>query len=217
MKQQKFDGIILDIDGTIWNTTGVVAVAWNRAIEQSSLPAKKVVAEILQKEFGKTMDVIAQDLWPNVSMSERPALLESCCKEEQIELEKTSWDLCYPSVVETVKKLSELYNFYVVSNCQSGYIEIMLKKTGLEKYIKDFECFGRTGKGKAENLIILKTRNNLHNPLYVGDTQTDCDSCIQAGIPFVWASYGFGTANSYYAKITTFSDLFQILFEAEEA
>lgn len=62
MKNSGFNGIILDIDGTIWNTTGIVAVAWNKAIEMSGLKAKKVNAQVLQQEFGKTMDTIASDL-----------------------------------------------------------------------------------------------------------------------------------------------------------
>ena len=28
-----FDGLILDVDGTIWNTTGIVAQAWNKTFD----------------------------------------------------------------------------------------------------------------------------------------------------------------------------------------
>ncbi|MBQ5450479.1 MAG: HAD family hydrolase, partial [Treponema sp.] len=94
---------------------------------------------------------------------------------------------------------------------QSGYIELTLEKTGLTPYVCDFECYGRTGRGKAENLMMLVSRNQITSPLYIGDTQTDCDACKQAGIPFVWASYGFGKADSYLAKLERFSDLTQIL------
>ena len=41
-------------------------------------------------------------------------------------------------------------NIYVVSNCQKGYIELMLEKTGMSEYITDFECYGNTGSGKAD-------------------------------------------------------------------
>lgn len=207
----KYDGIILDIDGTIWNTTGIVAVAWNKAIDMSGFNARKVVAQDLQKEFGKTMDKIAESLWPDLNADERAILITSCCAQEQEALYKLDMDISYPGVVETVKELSGLNNFYVVSNCQSGYIELTLEKTGLTPYVRDFECYGRTGRGKAENLMMLVSRNQITSPLYIGDTQTDCDACKQAGIPFVWASYGFGKADSYLAKLERFSDLTQIL------
>lgn len=41
MCNKKFDGLILDIDGTIWNTTGIVSVAWNKAIDISGYKVKK--------------------------------------------------------------------------------------------------------------------------------------------------------------------------------
>ena len=190
----KYDGIILDIDGTIWNTTGVVAIAWNRAIDISKFPAKKV---------------IAQDLWPNLDENQREVLLANCCSEEQIALKETVIDITYPTVVETIKELSAVTNFFVVSNCQDGYIELMLEKTGLSPYVRDFECFGRTNKGKAENIQILVQRNQLVAPVYVGDIQGDCDACRQAGVPFIWASYGFGQVSDYVAKLEKFSDLIE--------
>jgi phosphoglycolate phosphatase len=205
----KYDGIILDIDGTIWNTTGVVAVAWNKAIDVSKLNVRKVNAQILQREFGKTMDVIADDLWPELDEKQRDILLSNCCTEEHVALKENKLDITYPSVVDTIKELSAVTNFFVVSNCQDGYIQLTLEKTGLEPYVKDFECFGRTGKGKAENIQMLVQRNQLVAPVYVGDIQGDCDACHQAGVPFIWAAYGFGDVSDYVAKLEKFSDLIE--------
>ncbi len=207
----KFDGIILDIDGTIWNTAGLICVAWNRAIDITGFDVKKLNAQGLQKEFGKPMDVIAKDLWPELDDEKRNVLVANCLTEEQIELEKNTIDVCYEGVVETVKELSASQNFFVVSNCQAGYTEVMLEKTGLKPYIIDYEYFGRTGKGKAENIMLIKARNNLLNPVYVGDTQGDSDACFQAGIPFIWAAYGFGEVKNFYRKIDSFSQLKDVL------
>lgn len=207
----KYDAIILDIDGTIWNTTGIVAVAWNKAVDESGFRVRKMIAQDLQKEFGKTMDKIAQSLWPDLNADEQSILMSACCAKEQQALEELTLDITYPGVVKTIKELSSLNNFYVVSNCHSGYIEVMLKKTGLKDCIKDYECYGRTGRGKAENLMMLVSRNQSTCPVYIGDTQTDCDACRQAGIPFIWASYGFGKASSYTAELKKFSDLPKII------
>lgn len=212
---KKFDGIILDIDGTIWNTTGIISVAWNRAIDISGLNARKVNAQMLQAEFGKTMEVIAQDLWPELTEKERSVLMSYCCTEEQIALKENTLDITYPGVVETIRELSCTENFFIVSNCHNGYIEILLEKTGLTPFIKDYECYGRTGKGKAENIQILMARNQLTEPLYIGDTQTDCDACLQAEVSFAWAAYGFGTASAYREKLEKFSDLKNIIVDEE--
>ena len=58
-----FDGIIFDIDGTIWDTTEVVAQAWNAAIDKNFPQVPHVTANDLKKQFGKTMDEIAQNLF----------------------------------------------------------------------------------------------------------------------------------------------------------
>ncbi len=202
-----FDSLILDIDGTIWNTTDVVAVAWNQAIIRSDFQVAPVNGKLLQKEFGKTMDVIALDLWPELDVARRTRLMALCCEEEQHALRENEADISYPGVIEGVRSLSAKVPVFVVSNCQAGYIELTLSRTGLQECVKDFECFGRTGKGKADNLRLVVQRNSLHAPVYVGDTQGDCDACTEAGIPFIWAAYGFGSADSYYAKIDSFSQL----------
>ncbi len=54
--------------------------------------------------------------------------------------------------------------------------------------------------------MIIK-RNGLSKALYVGDTQTDCDSAYAAGADFAYASYGFGTADRYDMKLEDISDL----------
>ena len=209
--KSKFQGIILDIDGTIWNTTGLAAKGYNTAIEKSGTGARKVTTEILQREFGKTLDAISADLWPELSILDRQNLIANCCKEEHIEVSNNENDITYPGVIDTIKELSSTETFYIVSNCEDGYVELTMKKTGLEPYIKDFECFGKTGKSKSENIKLLIGRNNLKSAVYVGDTQGDANACKEAGIPFIWASYGFGKVSEYMAKIDKFSDLIKII------
>ena len=99
---------------------------------------------------------------------------------------------------------------YIVSNCQDGYIEAMFAVHDLQKYFRDYECSGRTGKAKFENLKSIVERNHLQQPVYIGDTKTDQVSCCKAGIPFIYASFGFGEADDYAASVDTFSKLAQL-------
>ena len=62
----------------------------------------------------------------------------------------------------------------------------------MHKYFKDWECIGRTGRPKGENIQLVVQRNGLKSPVYVGDTILDCQAAQQAGVPFIHASYGFG-------------------------
>ncbi|WP_163192591.1 HAD family hydrolase [Clostridium thermarum] len=202
--------IIFDVDGTLWDTTEVVAKAWNRAVEESGVSAGKITAEVLKKEFGKTMDVIAQDLFPNADAKEREHILELCCKYEHEALIENNKNLLFPNVKETLKKLSKKYSLFIVSNCQSGYIELFMKKAGVEKYITDIECFGNTNKSKGNNIKLIIERNNLRDAVYVGDTQGDYEATKFAGIPFIYAKYGFGKVDGYYLAIEDISELLDI-------
>ena len=53
------DGIIFDVDGTLWDSVEVVAESWNLAIKENSDLEPNLNREILQRLFGKTMDEIA--------------------------------------------------------------------------------------------------------------------------------------------------------------
>ncbi len=207
----KTDGIILDIDGTLWNTTGVVADAWNKAIADCGFDAAQTTASGLQKEFGKPMNVIADDLWPNLSQEQKNILMKQCCVREQEAIEGNTKDITYPAVRDTIKALAQKFRLYIVSNCQSGYIELTMEKNKIADYIKDHECYGDTGMGKADNLRLLVQRNAIKAPVYIGDTQGDADACREAGVKFVWASYGFGSVQEFAAKIDRFDQLLDLL------
>ena len=204
----------MDIDGTLWNTTGVVAKAWNKAIADCGFDADEVNASGLQKEFGKPMNVIADDLWPALSQGQKDLLMKQCCVREQEALKENHEDISYPAVRDTIKALAQKFRLYIVSNCQSGYIELTMEKNKIADYIKDHECYGDTGIGKADNLRLLVRRNGIKAPVYVGDTQGDADACREAGVKFVWAGYGFGSVQEFAAKVDRFDqllDLFQNL------
>jgi len=209
----KFDSIILDVDGTIWNTTGIVADAWNLAFDKYFPQVPHVTAEILKGQFGKPMDVIADNLFPMLSKDEKKLLMEKCCEMEQAALMENTKDIAYDGVIETIKKLSRKIPVFIVSNCQSGYIEVVMEKNGIAEYIKDFECFGNTGLLKDQNIRLIIERNNLKAAAYVGDTQGDYEACKKAGVPFIWAAYGFGRPedNDYYFKLEKFQQLESLL------
>ena len=204
----------MDIDGTLWNTTGVVAKAWNKAIADCGYDADEVNASGLQKEFGKPMNVIADDLWPALSQEQKDLLMKQCCVREQEALKENHEDISYPAVRDTIKALAQKFRLYIVSNCQSGYIELTMEKNKIADFISDHECYGDTGMGKADNLRLLVRRNGIKAPVYVGDTQGDADACREAGVKFVWAGYGFGSVQEFAAKVDRFDqllDLFQNL------
>ncbi|MNC58677.1 Phosphoglycolate phosphatase [compost metagenome] len=116
----------------------------------------------------------------------------------------------FEQLEEVLKVLSAKYKLFIVSNCQAGYIEAFYKYHQLQKYFADFENPGRTGLSKGENIKLVMERNNLKNPVYVGDTEKDLKAARDAGIPFVFASYGFGEVSDYEYIIHSFEGLLEL-------
>lgn len=54
-------------------------------------------------------------------------------------------------------------------------------------------------------MVIL--RNGIENAVYVGDTQSDCDAARQAGVPFIFASYGFGNVDAFDAAVSSIREI----------
>lgn len=209
----KFDSIILDIDGTIWNTTPIVAEAWNKAIQENFPQVPRVTPEILQGQFGKTMTVIGDNLFVGLDDNQKKILLDACCKYEHDAIANNTKNITYEGVVQTIAALSKKVPLFIVSNCQAGYIQLVCKKNKIESYITDSVCFGDNDFTKDKNIALIVERNHLKNPAYVGDTLGDFEACKLAEVSFIWATYGFGKITDsvdgkvFAGKIDTFSEL----------
>ncbi len=163
-------GIIFDMDGTLWDSAANVAESWNLAIKQDGSVDKKLTEQDIQGVMGKTMDVIADILFPEMEKEARMKLLDQCCSMENDYLREHGGVL-YPKLEETLSALKEKYPLYIVSNCQSGYIEAFLDHYGFRKYFEDIECYGNNLKQKGDNIRLLADRNGLTEAVYVGDIQ----------------------------------------------
>lgn len=205
-------GIIFDVDGTLWDSTEMVAVAWNKVIKDEGIEHKELEEKDLKKEFGKPMEAIGESLFPEMPKDEMMKLMEKMLKYEN-GLVAAGPCVIFEGVQETIKKLSEKYPLYIVSNCQDGYIEAFLQYSKLGEYFKDFTCPAYTGRLKGENIRIIMERNGLSEAVYVGDTQGDANSCKEAGIPMIYAAYGFGKVEKADASIQSFDELLDMDFD----
>lgn len=192
----KADSIIFDLDGTLWNSIEGVCGVWKTVLADYPEVKKVVTPEDMEGCMGLQVSEIGRKLFPDQTEQLQMKLMKECCDTEQIYLGEHGGKL-YPELQDTLEKLSRNYKLFIVSNCQDGYIQCFFKAHKLQKYFTDFECSGVTGLSKGETNKILITRNKLESPVYVGDTSGDAQSAKVAGIPFVYARYGFGNVSEY--------------------
>ena len=117
----------------------------------------------------------------------------------------------YEGVKEDLISLAGSYPLAIVSNCQTGYIELFLAQSGLGPVFRDFECWGNTGRPKAENLKLLLERNRFERPWLIGDTAGDQQAAQACGVPFVHAAYGYAACEQADLRLQRFTDLLPLL------
>lgn len=203
-------GIIFDLDGTLWDASTQVVTAWNIVLNRYTELDKQITVDDMRGFMGKTLDVISEIMFPGMDLEESVKILKECCKEEQIYLCKHG-GILYPELEETLKLLVQNYSLYIVSNCQDGYAQAFLDYHKLWGYFEDIEMSGRTGKSKGENIKIIIKRNRLNKSVYVGDTTGDLEGANLAGIPFIYAEYGFGQLYDVKYSISNISDINRIV------
>lgn len=202
-------GIFFDLDGTMWDVTESIKKIWNIVVNEfEELRGREITTKEFQNVMGLPMDDIAGKLFPDIPKEVQLKVLDRCCEVENEYLEKNG-GILYPKLESTLSYLSEKYVLCIVSNGQAGYIQTFLKAHNMEKYFDDFQNWGDNKVEKGENIKLVMKRNNLEDVVYVGDTKGDANAAKTAGIPFVYAQYGFGNVDvdEYDYKIEKFEDL----------
>jgi phosphoglycolate phosphatase len=206
----KYESLIFDIDGTLWDSRALVAEGYNIQLKAEGLDHLCVTAEDLRPLFGKVMTEIADAILASIPESERYDLMDRCMKTENDYLFENECKIGYPKVKETMAELAKNHRLFIVSNAQCGYPELCIDKLGLGDYIQGHMCFGDTGTSKGKTIRTLMAKHNIENCIYIGDTQGDYEATVEADIPFLWCTYGFGNPEGYVAKIDAFEDLLKL-------
>lgn len=216
---RRFDSILFDLDGTLWDATNVTAATWVDVLARH--PDVKCAVTLdhdtVQRYMGLTNEELARVFFPELPFDEAFALMRESCALEN-EWLPVRGGILYDGVGETLLRLkADGYRLFVVSNCQSGYIEAFLTAHGFAEVFEDIECSGNTGLCKAENIRRIMERNGLTSPVFVGDTISDGSAARTAGIPFVYAKYGFGElcgrgrTDDYDMDISTFREVADVI------
>ena len=199
------NAVIFDLDGTLWDSCDTVALAWNGYCVGHGID-RVFTADECRRCCGKTLQQIAEIIFPELEKARREEILLGCCLAENPPLSERGGVL-YPDLIQVLEELKKTYFLAVVSNCQEGYIEAFFTGNRTGYLFDDDENAGRTGLSKAENIRLVIERNGVDRAVYVGDTDSDRSAAEAAGVPFIHASYGFGQVERADAVIRNFSEL----------
>lgn len=201
----KNDSIIFDMDGTLWDPTDLYLEAWNDGLKSSGID-KVLTEDDLRPMMGVNGKSVLETLLPDQS-DERRQQIADAVNERRRKLITSGGGTMYPGVKEGIKELSKKYKLFIVSNCPKGIITLFMERAGITQYIVDEMAYGFNLKPKNHNIKLLINKHGLQSPVYVGDTDIDRVESELAGIPFVFVSYGFATAERYDLTFSSFESL----------
>lgn len=204
----EFDSIIFDMDGTLWDAVDSYAKIWDATSDFFGISRRVTRAELLQG-MGMPVNKIVDRIFGD-SLTNREAYLKLLLENEG-KMTRVLGGKLYEGVSRGIKLLSGKYKLFMASNCGARGLNNFLEFTRLQPFFTDTLTNGETGLDKAENIKIIIDRNNLKKPVYVGDTQHDCDSAHKAGIPMIFATYGFGNCTGSDASVDSFNQLVDLL------
>lgn len=100
-----YDGIIFDMDGTIWDSRETIVKAWNDELKAQGIDRVITVSE-LTGYMGLTMDAIAEGIFPDKKYSETKHIFDKMYERENEYLRKKG-AILYPDVISTLKELKK--------------------------------------------------------------------------------------------------------------
>lgn len=198
--------LIFDLDGTLWGPIAAFVPAWNEILAEKIGPGCEVTASDVKRIMGLPINEVSKLILPNTSLQEAIPILQECF-ERHTEYLKRSGGTLYPYVSQGLKELGSCYDLYCVSNCTLNYMKTFMDGSSIGSYFKDWECIGRTGQDKAENIQLLMARNKVTSATYVGDTERDAREAEKAGVDFIFVSYGYGTLEGNCLAFNDFRSL----------
>ncbi len=203
----KTDSLIFDMDGTLWDAVDSYCAIWDKTLIEFNCSRKISRLELIDC-MGKPLRDIFITL--NIDISNINEFLSRLDENENSFMPVLGGKL-YDGVTENIKILAQHYKLFMVSNCGADGLNNFLNFTKLKEYFIDTVSYGQTNKEKYENIKYLVNKHNLKSPIYVGDTQSDCNNAHKAGIKMIYTSYGFGNCSNAEYTISKFSELTDLL------
>lgn len=80
---KRYDALIFDLDGTLWNASAASAKGWNIALRELGILSIHLTAEDIESITGNPFEQCVKMLLPNLSSTEFPDLLQALDTNEK--------------------------------------------------------------------------------------------------------------------------------------
>ncbi|MBR2826608.1 MAG: HAD family hydrolase [Erysipelotrichaceae bacterium] len=198
------NGIIFDIDGTLWDATDGVTRAWNMVLNAHGF--ESVTREFVTSLMGLTRVQITASILPQLPLEEGLKIMSEASANARKFIGKGYFEL-FENEEAILNVLKEKYDLFILTNAGMQYVDMLYDMTGFRYLFKDQISHGETGLDKTGNMKVLIERHHLDKSFYIGDTEGDNQYSRKAGIPFVFVEFGHGKAIDPQYSIGSYDEL----------
>ena len=210
---QNVDALIFDMDGTLWNATDSYAEIWNETCARFGIKTSFVGTDLMQF-MGMGIEEIVGHLLSADAVFDKPKFMSTLYSLED-KMMPTLGGVLFPGVKNGLETLSKRFRLFMLSNCSERGLVNFTAFTGTAHLFEGLLSQGERNVPKNENLSHMIDRYSLACPVYVGDTQADCDQAHLAGVPFFYAAYGFGQCTDADWQASSFDEMVEILMACD--
>jgi phosphoglycolate phosphatase len=204
----RYDAVIFDIDGTLWDASPVSADGWNSGLAELGIDRRVSTAGI-RSVTGNPYEVCVDILLPGLRL-DYPGLVQTLNDCEMAAIKSRGGEF-FDGAIEGIRGLSPDFKIFLMSNCQEWYLDLFLGFSGIAPLLTGFDCYGASGLPKDRMLRRMKETYRLGDPVYVGDTAGDETGARLAGIGFIHVSWGFGQPEGDTKSVGSFRELVEYL------
>ncbi len=205
---------IFDLDGTVFDSSALVAPAIWRALArlEARTPGLSLRRPDAEEVFGllglpnsRYVQALGYDLTP-----EQWGLLKVWVEESEVELILEGQGRIYDGIFPLLDQLRNAgIPCVVASNCGRLYLQAIFSRFGLDRWMSDARCNDDMPHGdKADLLTMLVTSSSCRpeEAVYFGDRCFDVEAAREAGTQFVACSWGFGKNDVFPAGVRSCPD-----------
>ncbi|MFJ7647805.1 HAD-IA family hydrolase [Lysinibacillus sp. NPDC097279] len=177
--------IIFDFDGTLADSTAVLASVWNTIAKEYDF--KEVQLEDIDSL--KKISITERSKLFNFPLHKLPIILPQFYRLYQQSIKDVHLFRGMKDVLKAIENKG--YTIAIISSNSKDNISEFLKVNDIN-HVSEVLCSSRIfGKDRVIKKYIKETNIKKSDVLYVGDEQRDIVACKKVGIPIIWVGWGY--------------------------
>lgn len=212
--EQNITAVIFDLDGVIVDTVPVIQASVDMLCEQHRITIPTIDwSKKIDNLFFDHLRAIIKENNDELPQNEIEFLISRYRDFYTTNLESEA--IPYSGISDVLRQLAQQYQLAIVTNRSTVEGNKLVEGAKVKLFFKEIFYSDQTGYKKPSPESILfalnKLKINNQQAVYVGDAEEDMISANLAGVPFIYATYGYGGVFNLINAVATIDEPLELL------